>query len=769
MSSRPNPNAAAAAAMFTAAGMIAQQVGGKATRDALFLSMFAVTSLPAMFIGASVFSVAMVLLFSRLLSRFGPARVMPMAFGASGLLLFGEWMLVFANPKLGSIVVYLHMAGLGSVLISGFWSVVTEQFDPRAAKRQIGRIAAGATVGGLLGGILAERVAGSLSVAAMLPILGLLHLFCAWRVRGVEMPETSPVSPADQAGGAGLEPGPSPWAILRQAPYLRNLVVLTLLTAISDICLDYVFKARATQVYGPGENLLRFFAVVYATVAVGTFFFQTTLSRRALEGIGLARTVGSLPLVVLAGGVGAAAVPGLASIAIAWGLGAAVGDSLFRSGYEILYTPIPLREKRATKSLIDVGCERLGDLLGGGIIGLVLLLGPVIAVPSVLGVAVLLAIVGLWFTRQLNQGYIVSLERALLHRAVELDLSEVQDSTTRSMVLRTLQKRPGASLETAFTAAPTAGRPPVYKTVDPLPSLGMPGVPRTAESQQAAALLADPVLRKIAGLRSGNARSVREILREQSGFDRTLVPHAIVLLAWDEIVPDAVAALRKVGPQITGQLVDVLLDPEQPFAVRRRLPRVLSACASQRAADGLFGGLADKRFEVRYQCGVALTAVTEQNPGIRMPPQMVYDAVHREVTGGMKVWETHQLLDHTEDQYGSAFVGLLRDRASRSLEHVFRLLSLVLPKEPLRVAFRGLHTDDETLRGTALEYLESVLPAGIREPLWPFLEDHRPEKRAGRSHDEILATLLGVHESIELNLAELRKKLEAEGKQGELR
>ena len=137
-------DAAASAAMLTAAAMIANQVGGKATRDALFLSTFEVSSLPEMFIGASLFSLAMALVFSRLLSRFGPARIVPLAFAASGLLLVGEWMLVVDSPRLGSIVVYLHIAGLGSILISGFWSVVNERFDPRAAKRQIRRIPAAA-------------------------------------------------------------------------------------------------------------------------------------------------------------------------------------------------------------------------------------------------------------------------------------------------------------------------------------------------------------------------------------------------------------------------------------------------------------------------------------------------------------------------------------------------------------------------------------------------------------------------------------------------
>ena len=39
--------------------------------------------------------------------------------------------------------------------------------------------------------------------------------------------------------------------------------------------------------------------------------------------------------------------------------------SLFRTGYEIFYTPIPADEKRAAKSIIDVGFDRLGDAIGG--------------------------------------------------------------------------------------------------------------------------------------------------------------------------------------------------------------------------------------------------------------------------------------------------------------------------------------------------------------------------------------------------------------------
>jgi len=82
----------------------------------------------------------------------------------------------------------------------------------------------------------------------------------------------------------------------------------------------------------------------------------------------------------------------------------------------------------------------------------------------------------------------------------------------------------------------------------------------------------------------------------------------------------------------------------------------------------------------------------------------------------------------------------------------------VLPREPLQIAFRSLYTDDRNLQGTALEYLEGVLPAPIRDRLWPFLEDRRPMARSTRAREEILADLLRSNHSIMLNLEELRRR-----------
>ncbi len=103
-------------------------------------------------------------------------------------------------------------------------------------------------------------------------------------------------------------------------------------------------------------------------------------------------------------------------------------------------------------------------------------------------------------------------------------------------------------------------------------------------------------------------------------------------------------------------------------------------------------GLADKSFEVRYQCGRVLAAIQDADAAIAMDPTQVFQAVRHEASLGQKVWAGCRILDTPErDDSSGITLQFLRDRGNRCLEHVFTLLSLALPKEPLQVAFHGLH------------------------------------------------------------------------------
>jgi hypothetical protein len=743
------PNSAVVTAMACAATVTAQFVVGKAARDALFLAEIGIGALPLMIVATAVVSIALVAVSSRALRYVAPGIFVPLAFVVSAVLLFVEWGLAYTAPRIAAPLVYLHISGLGPMLGSGFWLIATEHFDPRTAKKRFGQIAGMGTLGGLVGGLGAERLATVADVATTLPILAVLNLVCAWQVRRLAQPLDATASDPERL--AELSPELAPAAprsglhVLAQAPYLRNLAALVMLGTMAAALVDYVFKAHAAATFADSDDLLRFFAIFYAAVGVVTFVVQTAGSRLALEKLGLAITTGTPSLALVFGGVAAWFVPGLESAMAARGGEAVFRASLFRSGYELFYTPIPSQEKRAAKSLIDVGFDRLGDALGGGAIRLVLMAAPANPFPAILALAMGCSAAALVAASRLTRGYVQTLERSLLHRAVELDLSDVRDLTTRTTMMRSLTSL--RRLQKTRTTAVEAGD----GTEDG------PARARAGPSSVVAGL--DPEMLQILALRSRDRERIRRVLHGDEPLPAVFVPHVIPLLAWDPVAEDALRALRSVADDHVGELVDALIDPNQDFAIRRRLARVFTVCQSQRAVDGLLLGLDDTRFEVRYQCARSLAAVLQRNPRVRIDPPLVFEVVEREVAVGRPVWESNRLLHRLESNDQNVFADeFVKDRAGRSLAHVFTLLSLVFPAETLQIAFRGLHSSDRNLRGTALEYLESVLPPAIRERLWPFLEDPRPAGRSTRPREEILADLVRSNESIMLNLEALRQQ-----------
>lgn len=720
--------------MFAAAAVTAQFVGGKAARDALFLQQVGITALPAMIVATSLFSIALVVMNAKGVSRLSPARFVPWAFGVSAVLLLAEWMLMLTAPALGSVIVYLHVSGLGPILGSGFWLVTSERFDPRTAKRSFGQIAAAGTVGGLIGGLVAERIAVMAGVSTMLPVLAVLNFVCAWQISRLAPAQKSPATSQEFSPELTPEPAWSGLRVLAETPYLRHLALLVLLGTTSAALVDYLFKVQAAASFGSGANLLRFFAVYYAGVSLVTFVVQTSTSRFALERLGLAFTSATPSLALVVTGLVALLVPGIESVMVTRGSESVFRGSLFRAGYEVFYTPMPNAEKRAAKSIIDVGFDRLGDAFGGGAIRLVLLLAPALQPLTILLLTILSSIAAVAVASRLNRGYIQTLERSLRDRAVELELSEVEDLTTRTTMLRTLWTRPP---------------PDARRHIDPPPD---------ADTTVRLATSFDPEIQEIMWLRSRDRDRMLAVLRTEEGLTPTLIPFVIPLLAWDPVADDAIRALRKVASGHIGALADCLLDPNEDFAVRRRIARVLAACGSQRAVEALMAGLDDPRFEVRFHCGRSLASILENHPELRIDSARVFEVVRQEVAVGRPVWEGRRLLDRLEDGESHSFVDeFVRDRASQSLAHVFTILSLALPAEPLRIALHGLHTDDQNLRGTALEYLESVLPPPIRDALWPFLEDRRPS-RTVRPREEILADLVRSNHSIMLNLEELKRR-----------
>lgn len=733
-------------ASVCAFAMIATQVAGKATRDALFLSHFDISALPVVLIASAVLSIGAVLATARAMVSRGPLRVIPPLFLASAVLLVAEFLVAPRNPRLVATVVYLHVSGLGSILISGFWSIINEHFDPRSARRSIGRIVGAATMGGLFGGLLAERIGAQASLLWVLPVIAALHVMCAILLLRLSPAGGSSPSKTERVGVATptMESGVR---VLARVGYLRNLALIVLLGNTAATLIDYLFKASAAGNFVTGAELVRFFAVFYTIVSVGTLAVQAGMTSRLLEGIGIVNTLAIRPAFLTVGGLATLPVMGIAGLGILRAVEAVLQSSFFRSGYELLFTPVVPADKRSTKTLVDVGADRMGDVVGGMLIRTVILLPAAVAGHILLSLAVAISVLGYFIARALRRGYIAALEASLANRAGVLDI------TPDGPGLRTAMMETFAGIDLSMTIddaalselrAATVGS----NSVEGATELESPSAPAPV----------DPEIASLVALRSGEPARVHTELRRQRTLSPALASQAISLLAWDEVTGWASHALAKAAPSITGQLVDRMLDPTEDFAIRRRIPRVLSTCATQRAHDGLMAALADARFEVRFQSALALARIHEQQPALRVDPASVYAAVMKETGVDKALWHDQGLIDPPAPADAPGVVaGAPKGRSSRRMEYVFTLLSLVLPGSPLKLAYKGLLTDDALLRGTGLEYVESVLPREVWKVLQPFLDDRRVPARE-RPREEVLDDLMRSSASIELNLKELRRQ-----------
>jgi hypothetical protein len=270
-----------------------------------------------------------------------------------------------------------------------------------------------------------------------------------------------------------------------------------------------------------------------------------------------------------------------------------------------------------------------------------------------------------------------TLEQSLLAGRVRLDPDDVVDQATQVTLAHTSLIERGTLLR---QIEELRGQPRTPPAPTPAPDLALtaPGLPPGA---------AVPVLDLLRQLTSGDPAIVRAALRADHDAAPAVVAAMVPLLASDELFPDVLRALRRAAPRVTGQLVDALLDPDAGQAVRRRIPRVLKACPTARAAEGLVAALDEPSFEIRASVTAALAALHERAPVVRVSREDVLRRVRRELDSGEPV--------------------------DRQLPQLFALLSLTLERGPLQIAWAAMKGQDRALRGTALEYLVNVLPDDV--------------------------------------------------------
>jgi hypothetical protein len=711
---RENTGLITAFATIAVTTMMAQHIAAKATRDALFLTNFDVALLPTMMMVSAVISIAVVVLMSSLLSRYGPSRLVPSLYILSAGLLGGQWLLVDTAPQITAIMLYLQVAALNSVLVSGFWSVINERFDPYSTKRVIAMLTAAASFGGILGGSANTVVASVIDTHAILLMLSAMHLVCAVSIAFLVAGQKYETHKSD-APTHILSP-------LKRSALIRSMALLAVFAATTVAVLDYILKAEASAALSH-EDLIAFFSYLYMAVGLGSFLLQTVVGNKAFRWFGLGGTMAAWPLAILITGTGALLLRSLVTTTLTWASANLLYNSFYRAGCELLYTPIAPADKRTGKVLIDVGAVRSGDLVGGFIVMAILLL-PMASETVLLLTALMMALICMALIFSLHRGYVHLLADNLRSGEIQANDLKVVDATTARTIATTQAhiNRNQLLREIERTREKEAREAP-------------PDEFRSVAS-------ADVITNCIIALRSDDVVRIKQTLVSYP-MTPELLPHAIPLLQNGRVVREALRSMRKMASGGAGQMVDALIDPMRHPLVKRRLPIVLAYSDSPLAVEGLTIALDDSDMNVRFRCAQGLEAIRRRHPRLKANEERLLAVVEREARTLSGAFRTASRRRSAPDGPGTK-----DELDDRKIEMLFLLFGAIYEPETLQLCQRALKSEDRGLQGTALEYLENRLPSHIWGLLRPILAPDRAKPGRKRSPQEIAHDLLAAASSL---------------------
>ena len=251
-------------------------------------------------------------------------------------------------------------------VVSVFWALMVDVFNADQGKRLFGFIAAGATLGGIVGSSFTATLAKQVPATYLLLGSALLleaAVFCVRRLsRLSDALQRRPAAGREETpiGGSAL----SGFKHALASPYLVQVGVYILLFAITSTFLYFQQAEIARQNFADRGARTAFFARIDLWVNILTLGAQLFLTARMLRWAGVAVTLGALPLISMVGFGTLALMPTIAVLVIYQVIRRAGNFAFARPSREVLFTVIPREDKYKAKSFIDTVIYRLGDQVG---------------------------------------------------------------------------------------------------------------------------------------------------------------------------------------------------------------------------------------------------------------------------------------------------------------------------------------------------------------------------------------------------------------------
>ena len=361
--------------------------------------------------------------------------------GIAALLILFWFLFTFVAADWVAVAFYVVSLILAILLISQFWTLANDVYDPRQAKRIFGFIGAGSSLGGATGAGLTAYLVQSVGSKTMILIAAGVMSACLVIVLTIVKREKT--AGTSDASKTGEEEGVSGGEAIRMLRSSRHLQIISLVIAFGAICAAIVeqqVNMAVAEARGAdnGDAIAAFLGQLIVYLSLAGFVIQLTLTSRIhrVMGIGFA-------LLILPISMGASATIILLNRAL-WApsfgriLDTSIRYTVDKTSREVLFLPLPAELKYRAKPFIDVTMDRLAKGLGALLI-LVCIKDWGFGLDWQQLSYVSVVMVGLWVVTSIaaRREYLRSFRRSIEQQAVEpstLRLKDPDPATVETLV-----------------------------------------------------------------------------------------------------------------------------------------------------------------------------------------------------------------------------------------------------------------------------------------------------------------------------------------------
>jgi len=442
----------------------------KALRYADLLWKMGPGGLPFAYLAAAVVTGLVVIFHARIHSRVSGQLMITASlafFIITGVLLH---LVLLTNYGARSVILsyfyWVWASVLTIVLMTQFWMIINEVFNPREAKRLIAFCGSGGILGGIVGGLLARFLTNADLANLLLPLACALLFACIFVVRAIfgvrrrDLPTAKPTPLKREKTGAPKFSFKDNFITVRKSKYLLLISSLVVITVIVSTFIDFQFSSAVKDRYFYKEAMQAFFGLFFAGLLTFSFLLNFFLTSNILRNFSMRLTLLFTPAVLLICSLGVIFFPFTILPAIfIKGSDEGLAFSLHQSLREILYIPVSSDLKAKVKPFIDMFINRFAKvfaailllvialILNKEIEGLTPTLDPDFSKDLIWGVLVLLV---LWIVVSLKIGkeYLGAISKNIKIKwgRADKDVAEKLDIDYTKLVFDTIESKSHSSI-----------------------------------------------------------------------------------------------------------------------------------------------------------------------------------------------------------------------------------------------------------------------------------------------------------------------------------